>query len=173
MLNLRYNVLTAIILAGALARILPHAPNVTPIGAMALFAGAQFANKRLAFIVPILAMILSDAILGFHTGIISVYGSFLLSVGLGLWLRNHRSVGSTILVSVISSLLFFVITNFSVWVSGGMYPASLQGLMSCYVAALPFLRNTLSGDLLYVVVFFGGLALAEKRWPMLSEIKTA
>jgi hypothetical protein len=173
MLNLRFNVLTAIILAGALARILPHAPNFTPIGALALFAGTQFANKRLAFVVPILAMILSDMILGLHSGIASVYGSFLCSVCLGFWLRDHRNIRSTLLVSLINSLLFFIITNFSVWFSGGMYPASLQGFIRCYVAALPFLRNTVSGDLFYVALFFGGLSMAEKRWPNLSEIKTA
>ena len=147
--------LLAILLVGfaALSRFVPHPPNFAPIAAMALFGGV-YLEKRFSFIVPLAAMLISDYFIGFHNTMPFVYGSFILIALLGVWLRNHKTLGWIIGSSVASSVLFFVVTNFGVWVMGG-YPQNFAGLVECYVAAIPFFRNTLFGDLLYVMVLFG------------------
>ncbi len=106
-----------------------------------------------------LAMVVSDFFLGFHNTMIWVYGSFLLTVGLGLWLRNNLNWRNVLLASLVSSVLFYLITNFGVWFSGTMYPKTWVGLLESYYMGLPFFRNTLVGDLGYNLVFFGGYAL--------------
>ncbi|MGA9364424.1 MAG: DUF6580 family putative transport protein [Bacteroidota bacterium] len=137
----------------ALSRFVPHPENFTPIAAMALFGGVYF-GKRYAFVVPLVAMVVSDYFIGFHNTVPYVYGSFVLAGLIGIWLKNHKSVGWIVGASLTSSVLFFVVTNFGVWVTGG-YPQNFGGLVECYIAAIPFFRNTVLGDLLYVGVLFG------------------
>lgn len=137
----------------AVSRFMPHPENFTPIAAMALFGGVYF-GKRYAFVVPLVAMVVSDYFIGFHNTIPYVYGSFVLTGVIGVWLRNHKNVGWIVGASLSSSVLFFVVTNFGVWVTGG-YPQNFGGLVECYIAAIPFFRNTVLGDLLYVGVLFG------------------
>jgi hypothetical protein len=165
----RSSVLVGMILAAAAARLAPHAPNFTPIAAIALFGGAHFADKRLAFGVPLAALLLSDLVLGFYGGMAVVYGSFALIVGLGFWLRSRRTIWPIAGAALASSLLFFLVTNFGMWAAGSLYPRTLSGLGVCYAAAIPFFRNTLAGDLFFSAVMFGGFALAEKRFPSLRE----
>ena len=165
----RLIVLAGMILAAAAARLIPHAPNFTPIAAIALFGGAQFADKRLAFFVPLAAMLLSDLVLGFHSGMTFVYGSFALIVCLGLGLRSRRAPLSIAGAALTASLLFFAVTNFGVWAAGMWYPRTFAGLVACYAAAVPFLQNTLAGDLFFTAVLFGGFALAERQFPLLRE----
>lgn len=145
------------ILIGIVARIIPHAPNFTPIAAIALFGGVYMGRKQ-AFILPIFAMILSDFIIGFDSipMRLTVYGSFLIMVLVGLWLKNHNKFGNILAASVFSSLLFFVTTNFMVWTQGLLYAKNLTGLIESYTFAIPFFRNTLLGDLFYSGIFFGG-----------------
>jgi hypothetical protein len=152
------------VLIGAVARVIPHLPNFAPIGAMALFGGA-YMSKRQALTLPILAMILSDFVIGFDSLPIrlAVYGSFLLIVIMGMFLKNRVCAKNTILFSLGSSILFFVITNFAVWAFGGLYPHSFTGLTECYFLAIPFFRNTLFGDLFYSGAFFGGYELISNR----------
>ena len=169
----RILVLAGMILAVVAARWLPHPPNFTPITALALFGGASFADKRAAFVVPLLGLVLSDLMLGFYSITPFVYGGFALIVALGLWLRRRKSVGSVACAAVAGALLFFVVTNFGVWVLGGLYPKTLAGLGDCYMAAIPFFRNTLASSLLYSPVLFGGLALAEKRFASVRETTIA
>lgn len=148
------------VLIAAILRLVPHIPNFAPIAAMALFGGA-YLGRRYALALPLAAMVLSDLFLGFD-GIASrltVYSSFLLIGLVGLWLKNHRSFQNIVLAAVSSSALFFVITNFGVWAFGTIYPKTIEGLMACFVAAIPFLRNTLAGDLFYTGVLFGGYEL--------------
>ena len=165
----RSSVLIGMILAAAMARLVPHAPNFTPIAAIALFGGAHFADKRLAFGVPLAALLLSDLLLGFYHSMAVVYGSFGLIVGLGLWLRSRRTIWPIAGAALVSSLLFFLVTNFGVWAAGSLYPRSLSGFGACYIATIPFFRNTIAGDLFFSTVLFGGFALAEKRFTRLRE----
>jgi hypothetical protein len=165
----RFAVLTAMVIAGTAARLIPHPPNFSPIGALALFGGATFASKRAAFLVPLMAMCLSDLVLGFSSITPVVYGSFALISCLGLWVRRRQTVWQLAGASLVSAVLFFVLTNFGVWVLGDWYPKTLPGLAECYAAAIPFFRNTLWSDLFYSAVLFGGLTLAEKRWRWLAE----
>ncbi len=165
----RFVVLVAMILAAAASRLIPHPPNVASITAVALFGGAYLTDKRLALIVPLAALFLSDLVLGFYRHMEVVYGSFLLVVCLGFWLQRKRSVLRIGAAALASSFVFFVVTNFGVWAFESLYPKTAAGLLACYVAAIPFFQNTLAGDALYTAVLFGGFALAEKLFPILRE----
>jgi hypothetical protein len=168
MLNVRFIALVGIVVLAAVMRIIPHPPNFTPISAMALFGGAYFPNTIVAFIVPLAAMSLSDLFLGgFDATMPFIYGSFAVSVCLGLWIRRRPSVLRVGAAALISSILFFVISNFGVWLVGGLYPRTMEGLLACYVAAVPFFRHTLLGDLLYTSVLFGGFAFMQRFFPLL------
>ncbi len=161
----RFLMLTGMVLAAAACRLVPHPPNFSPIAAIALFGGARFADKRAALLVPLAAMFLGDLVLGLHGLIPVVYGCFALIVGLGFWLRTNGGAGRIVLAALTGSVLFFVVTNFAVWAVGGLYPKSAAGLAGCYVAAIPFFKHTLAGDLVYTFALFGGLRAAEWRWP--------
>jgi len=165
----RLLVLVLMILAAAASRVLPHPPNVASITAVALFGGAYLTNKRLALIVPLAALLLSDLLLGFYRHMEVVYGSFLLVVFLGFWLQRKRSALRIAGATLASSIIFFVITNFGVWAFESLYPKTAAGLLACYVAAIPFFQNTLVGDALYTAVLFGGFAMAERLFPILRE----
>ena len=171
--HLRFTVLSGMILAAAAFRIMPHPPNFSPIAAIALFGGAQFSDKRTAFLVPLAAMFLGDLVLGFHALIPVIYGCFALIVCLGFRLRRHRGAGSVALVALAGSVLFFVVSNFAVWMATDMYSKTLAGLAECYLAAFPYFQNTLAGDLVFNTMLFGGLALAEWRVPSLGESSPA
>ncbi len=164
---------SGMILAAAAARLLPHPPNFTPIAAIALFGGAQFSNRGMAFVVPFAAMFMADMLIGFHALMPFVYGSFALAVCLGIWLRQNRTVARTLLAALTGSMLFFVITNFAVWAKLGSYPATGAGLMACYVAAIPYFQNTVLGDLFYTAVLFGGLSFAQVRFAGMRECNAA
>ena len=148
------------VLAGALARILPHPANFAPIAAMTLFGGTYLGKKQ-AFIIPLAAMIVSDTFIGFDSipMRIAVYGSFLTSVLIGLWLKNHKNAKNVILGTLLSSIIFFTVTNFAVWAFGSMYSKSLTGIFECFTFAIPFFRNTILGDMFYSGAFFGGYEL--------------
>ena len=169
MLKPRHEVLIAMILAAAASRLLPHPFNFAPIGALALFGGAQFADRRAAFLVPFAALLLSDRVIGFYAHMKWVYSSFALIVCIGLWLRSHRAPWRIAGASLTGSSLFFLVTNFGVWTDGTLYAKSLAGILACYTAAIPFFGNTLLGDGCYSLLLFGGLALLEKRCPILQE----
>lgn len=148
----------SIILFAVLLRLLPHPANFAPIAGMALFGGV-YLNKKYALIVPLIAMLVSDFFIGFHSTILFVYGSFLLTGLIGLWIKEHKSVKTVIFGTLISSVLFFIITNFGVWLAGSLYPKTFSGLVQCYFFAIPFFRNTILGDLFYTGVFFGSYEL--------------
>jgi hypothetical protein len=169
--NLLYRLLLAlgIIALAAALRIAPHPWNFTPLGAMALFSGAVIKNRRLAFVVPLLALFLGDIFIGFHKLMPIVYASFLLSVAIGFWLRDRRSAGRITAATLLGAIQFFLVTNFAVWAFGLTYPRTSAGLLACYVAGIPFFWNTLAGDAVYAVLFFGTFALAERLFPALRE----
>ncbi len=156
--------LIIIVFGIALFRVLPHPPNVSPVAAMALFGGAYFADKRMAFILPFAALILSDLIIGFHNSMIFVYAGFALTVGMGIWMQKKITVNRVAATAVASTLLFFIITNFGAWMMNGMYPMNAGGLMQAYVAGIPFLQNSLLGNLAFTAVMFGGFALLQRQF---------
>ena len=139
------------------ARLIPHAPNFTPIVAAALFAGTVFRSRSLAVALPIAAMLLSDLVIGLEDWRIRavVYAALVLPVCLGLWGRRFRPIVALLPLAVSSSLLFFAASNFAVWAFSGMYSLDFGGLVHCYVAALPFLQNTVLGDVAWTAALFG------------------
>ena len=156
--------LSAILVAAAL-RLVPHPANFSPIDAMALFSGAHLGRRWLALAAPLGALLLSDLLLGFYPGMLFQYAAVVLIVLLGSFALARIGVLRVAGAALASSALFFAVSNFGVWLVGGMYPHTLVGLAGCYVAAIPFFQNTVAGDLFYAGVLFGGFALLERALP--------
>jgi hypothetical protein len=167
--NFRTLSLVGFVVSAALLRLLPHPWNFTPITAMALFSGAHFRTRGAAFAIPLAALFLSDILLGFYSTMFVTYFSFALVVLMGMVFARTRSWGTITVTAVSSSLLFFVVSNFGVWLFDGLYPRNAQGLVACYTAALPFFQGTLVGDLVYTLSFFGLFRLAETRVPAIRH----
>jgi hypothetical protein len=167
--NLLYRTLLALamIAIAAALRIAPHPWNFTPIGATALFSGAVLKDRRLAFLFPLLALFAGDVFVGFHKLMPVVYASFLLNVAIGFWLRDRRTVARISLATLLGAVQFFIVVDFGVWALESSYPHTREGLVACYVAAIPFLWNMLASDALYGALLFGGYALAERFVPAL------
>ena len=142
--------------ASVVIRLAPHAPNIAPIGALALFVGT-YLPRRWGWALPLIAMLVSDYMIGFYTpGVMaSVYLSFAGITLIGWALRRQRSSLSIVAGALAGSTLFYLITNFAVWAYSDWYPHTLSGLLSSYALALPFFRNTAVGDVLYSAAFFG------------------
>jgi hypothetical protein len=173
----RFIFVLTMILVGAAMRLIPHWPNFTPIAAMALFGGVYMTRKYLAFIIPLVAMFLSDLILGLHTSMIAVYVAFSITVLIGIVVSRNPKFFNIAGAAITSTILFFLITNFASWLGSPMYPQTFGGLMACYVAGLAFLNdgngisfliNSLLGDLFYTFVFFGVFYLARLKFPVLA-----
>lgn len=168
----RYRLLVIIagIAAAAIMRLLPHPPNFTPMGAMALFSGAYLERRWMAFAAPLGALLLSDLMLGFYPGMWVQYVATALAVALGLFAlgqkRGSLRVGGTTLAA---SLMFFLVTNFGVWSLSSIYPHNAAGLVACYTAALPFFQNSIAGDLFYAAALFGGFAMLERLIPSVRD----
>jgi len=145
---------TAIILLTVIVRLIPHAPNFSPIGGLALFSGANY-KRKLTLLIPISAMFVSDIFLGFHKTIPYVYLSFIIVTLIGGLIKNNKWQ-SLLKASLSSSVLFFLITNFGVWATGSMYQKNFAGLMQSYAFGIPFFQNTLISDLFYSFSFFYG-----------------
>ena len=158
--------LLASIFAASLSRLIPHAPNFTAIGALALFGGMYLQDRRLSLVAPLIAMLLTDLALGLHSTMIFVYASVAFISVLGWFTKPKLSSAGP--MSVLASIAFFVVTNLGVWMSSGMYPQTLQGLQNCFVAALPFFENTLTSQLLFTGILVGGFEIAKKRWAVLA-----
>jgi hypothetical protein len=165
----RIAALLVAILAAAALRLVPHPPNFSPIDGMALFSGAYLGRRAIALAAPLGALLVSDLILGFYPGMNFVYASVALVVLLGWTLERRRSPLRVGAAAISGALLFFVLTNFGMWLFSGFYPRNLAGLEACYVAAIPFFQNSLAGDLFYAAILFGGFALAERFVPRLRE----
>lgn len=161
------------ILIAAASRLFPHIPNFTPIAAMALFGGVYFSDKRLAIVLPLIAMILSDIAIqliygwGFHDTIIYVYVAFILTSFIGIMLRTKVGLLSVASGSIISSILFFIITNFGVWAASG-FQLGINGLNATYLLGIPFFAPTLIGDL-----FFNGILFGSFYWLFSKTYKIA
>ena len=176
------SILTAafLILVAAVTRYFPHPPNFTAIGAMAIFGGAAISNKKLAFLLPLTALFLSDVALqlfsstkGFYgTSQYFVYGAFMIITALST-LMKKKSATNIFFAAIWSGVIFFIISNFGTWVSGDLYPKTLNGLSTCFIEAIPFykneffgnfLLNTVFGNLFFSAILFGIYAITEKTF---------
>lgn len=150
-----------ILILALLSRFLPHPPNFTPLLAIALFGGAIFKNKKIALAVPIAAVFLSDLVLGLHESMLAVY--LCLGVFMYMGMKLNRKSGKSVATNAIASaVIFFIVTNFTVWAFGGVYELNLSGLMLSYSLALPFFNWNLISTLLFSGVLFGAYNLFEK-----------
>lgn len=175
---MKFRIALILIIIAALTRLLPHPPNFTPIGAIGLFGAAYFERRWLALVVPFSALFLSDLLLNnviysnFYPGftwITSwwVYAAFALVMAIGwIILRQKASPQRIISASLTASVLFFLVSNAGVWAESVMYPKNIAGLMACYAAGLPFLGNTVMGDLVFSAVLFGGFAWVTRYVPV-------
>lgn len=163
MFQSRFFVCTSLIVLAVLSRLLPHPSNFSPLMAIALFSGAHFANKKVSLLVPLLAWFISDIFIGFHSLQPVIYGLVLLMAVAGWTLKEKMGAASVLGYSLGGSLVFFFVTNFFVWLTSGMYEISLTGLFQCYAMALPFLQNTVLGDLFFSVVLFGTVFELERQ----------
>jgi hypothetical protein len=125
----------------------------------------------LAFAFPLLALFAGDLFTGLYNYklMLVVYASFSVSVAIGFWLRDRRSIGRISLATLTGALQFFLVTNFAVWATGLSYQPNFSGLVACYEAGIPFFWNTLAGDALYAILLFGSFALAEYLVPGLRD----
>jgi hypothetical protein len=137
-------IVVILILIGAGLRFIPHPPNFTPIGALALFGGVYF-SRKIALILPLAAMIISDMFIGHYESklMFFVYGSLLLYVILGFWLKKQKKWYMISGGAILGAILFFLVTNFAVWLFTPWYSKTFFGIIQCYLMALPFFRNTL------------------------------
>ena len=146
----------SLIFFAILSRFLPHPPNFTPIAAIALLSSKGFVNRWVAFLIPIVSLFISDLFLGLHTTIPFVYGSFILIALLGRYVKKIN-----ILTILLSSSIFFLVTNLGVWLLH--YPISVEGIFQCYILALPFFLNTVIGDLVYGALLIYPFYALQKR----------
>ena len=143
---------------GVLSRLTPHPANMTAVAGASLFVSAKYGIKK-GLIVMLATMLISDSVKGLHSVMWATYGALFLTVCIGVFIGSKRNAGWVIGGTMLSSVLFFIITNFAVWLAPHfMYPRTLTGLIECYTMAIPFFRNTVIGDLFYSGVFFGGFA---------------
>ena len=176
--------IVALIVIGILGRIIPHPANFTPIIAIALLASHVFKNKWIVILTPLMAMWISDLVInnylyaGYYdsllivsSGFLWIYGAIICIALLGTVLIKKVQVSSIALSSISGSLIFFLVTNFGVWISGAMYPKSLFGLIECYTLALPFFGNSLIGDLVYCTILFSSYSLAFSKGIVLHKGK--
>lgn len=176
--SMRLALMIALVLATLCFRfssfVFPVQFNFSPVNAIALFSGAYFTNRFQSFLVPLISIWLSDIFLNylymhefhpFYSGFYWQYGVYALIVVAGILLSNKVNFSNILIGSLGSSILFFVVTNFGVWYSFEMYPKSLEGLVLCYEAAIPFFKNTVMSDLVFTSVLFGTAYLINKKYP--------
>jgi hypothetical protein len=175
--HLQFGVLTLIIFLAVASRLIPHPANFSPLGAIALFGAAHFSKRWQAWFIPILATWLSDLFINnviyaqyypeftwFYSGFYWQYGAYLLIGLLGFLLyKKHISLGNVLGGAIGAGFIFFLVSNFGVWLSGTLYPKNLSGLIACYAAGIPFFKGTLMGNLFYTTTLFGGYYLLQKQ----------
>jgi len=165
-----------IMLIATLLRLFPFMWNFSPIAAIALLGGYFFKDIRKAILVPIACLLIGDLALqakfmmgyaefpGFYPEMSAIYLSFGLVVLIGRYFVRDASWDRILFGSLFGSIVFFLISNFAVWMSGHLYPLTLEGLGACFTAAIPFFRNTLAGDMFYAVVLFGAYKFVTQFW---------
>lgn len=190
-INIRFSVLAGLILIAAFSRLIVHIDNFTSIGAMALFGGAYFSERWKAFLLPLVALFLSDMVMqgiihqgkyGFplYTSWHWVYGTFIFIVLIGRWIIKKVSIKNIVLATVVSSLAHWIITDFGVWLvgctditTGALYTNDAKGLVKCYSMALPYLKDFFVGTLFYSAIMFGTFEWAQRKYTVLSPTQLA
>lgn len=165
-----------LIVLGVAARFLPHPANFAPIGAIAIFSGI-YLPKKLALVLPLTAMFISDLFIGFDGWEItlSVYAGFIIMAAIGLVVKKHKNIGAILSGTILGSVIFYLITNGAVWAFGSLYPPTVAGLMQSYYLAIPFFRNSLLGDLFYTGLLVGAYEVSlawlyrEKKAPVIAK----
>lgn len=181
--NTRWGIVAIIVLVVAMSRLIPHTMafslfNFSPLGGIALFSAAYFNRKYMAYLLPIAALWATNLLIDnifyakYYNGFAwfanpEVYFAFLLIVLMGTGLLKKVTMPRLGIAAVSSSLVFFIVTNFYVWLNTPLYPKTADGILACYIAAIPFYWNTLYSDLFYVGVLFGGFELVKRHFPSL------
>lgn len=153
------NLSLVLILLVVFSRLIPHPPNFTPVLSIALFSGFIFKNKWKSFLIPVVGLALSNLVLGFQLISWVVMGIMLVITVLGVRLKAKKPHLQWISYSMISSILFFVLSNFFVWLQSGLYPLTFEGLFTCYIMAIPFFKNTILSTLICSFALFEGSRL--------------
>ena len=179
-INLRFTVLVALILLCAFSRMITHMPNFSPLGAIGIFVAAYFTKKWQAFLIPILSIWLSDLFINnviysqnnaeftwFYSGFYWQYFTYLLIPLVGIFIFKKINPQRVIAGALTSSLIFFLVSNFGCWIGNPIYTQNFAGLVTSYVAGIPFFNGTLLGDLCYSGILFGSFALAQYKFPIL------
>lgn len=185
-INPRFTVLLVFIVVVGILRIMNAAEltawsNFTPIGAMALFGGAYFNQRWKSFAFPILTLFLGDLFIhtvvydGNYEGRPLIYFAFSMIVFIGIVFIKKVKAKNIAIASLLSTVSFWLIADFAVWVGGGtdirtQLPLSrdLSGLMQCYWQGFPYMINFLLGTLFYSAIMFGAFELMQKRYPVLK-----
>lgn len=152
----------ALIVLGVVSRLIPHPPNMTAVVGVSLLAAYAIRNGWLAALVPLAIMVLADVVLGWHSAMLFTYAGMALAVVIGRWLLPRLSTFRLVGAALMSSLAFFLVSNFGVWL-GGYYGPGIEGLIACYAAAIPFFGNSLAGDLGSTAILFGLYLFARRH----------
>lgn len=172
----RFWTIVSLIVIAVFSRLLPHPPNFTALGAVSLFAGGVLLDRRLALCIPLLTLWLSDLLVnnvlyaGYYEhfvwageGVLWSYAGYALIVLLGHQARVASSPARMLGGSLAAAIIFFVMSNFGVWYTGLLYPLTGEGLVACFVAAIPFFANSLAAQLIFGAALFGALHLLDRR----------
>lgn len=159
MVNIEKNKLKIILLLvflGILYRLIEHPYNFSPLGAIAIFAGFSL-RKKIGSVIPLAILFISDIFLGFYVWqiMIAVYVCFSINVLLGSYIGKQKLMRQAFGISVLGSIIFFLLTNTAVWAFGNWYSHDIRGLIHCFFMALPFFRNSLAGDIFFTTSIFG------------------
>jgi fumarate reductase subunit D len=152
----------AILLAGA-SRFVSDIPNFSPMLSIALFSGYMFRNKVIAFLIPLSAQFISDMYFGFHPDMLAVYFSFSIIIAIGYFNQEKYSLTKSMINSIIGTVIFFLLTNFSVWLTSGFYTNNFSGLLNSYTLAIPFYKNTLLSAIIYSTILFASYDLLSNK----------
>ena len=183
-INLRFSVLTGLIILAAFSRIIPHPANFSPLGAIAIFGAAHFSKKWQVLLIPLAATWLSDLFINnviyaayypqftwFYEGFYWQYSSYILITLITMPIFTKVSKERVLIASFASTIIFFLVSNIGCFVGNSYYPESFTGLMNCYVAGIPFIKGTLLGDLFYSIMLFGSFAFAQYKLPALKAVE--
>ncbi|MCC5916763.1 MAG: hypothetical protein JJU02_05485 [Cryomorphaceae bacterium] len=173
--------IVSLVVLGIFSRFIPHPPNATAIGAVAIFGGFAFRNKLLAFGILFISLFISDLLINnvvygslnsgfvwFTGGFGFIYAGFALSILLGIFLKSGFTISRLGGAFVSSVLVFFLLTNFGAWLSLPLYPKTFSGLLTAYAAGIPFALNQLLFTMIYGVVLFGAFGLFTKKYPAIA-----